>query len=225
MIKVSDEQPLSETNHLYISEEENILRIPEEEDINQIKENLDNKLTEPSNMAVGKYFKIAAIDENGHAVLEAVDVPSGGVSDVQLNGKSVVTDGVATIPFAGNANTDYGVVTAYATYGIQLWSKTHPLVHIARASDHEVKNPVGATMIYKPIVAATEHAAAFYGLAKAAGDTTQATSSNAVGQYTPEAQAAIQQMIGFQTITQEEYDLLETKDASTYYFIVDGDTT
>ena len=34
------------------------------------------KLTEPSTgLAVGKYFRIAAIDDSGHAVLEAVDLP------------------------------------------------------------------------------------------------------------------------------------------------------
>lgn len=39
------------------------------------------KLTEPaSGLEVGKYFRIAAIDENGHAVLEAVDAPVGGLS-------------------------------------------------------------------------------------------------------------------------------------------------
>lgn len=39
------------------------------------------KLTEPSTgLAVGKYFRIAAIDESGHAVLEAVDAPVGGLS-------------------------------------------------------------------------------------------------------------------------------------------------
>lgn len=39
------------------------------------------KLTEPSSgLAVGKYFRIAAIDEAGHAVLEAVDAPVGGLS-------------------------------------------------------------------------------------------------------------------------------------------------
>ena len=39
------------------------------------------KLTEPTTgLAVGKYFRIAAIDENGHAVLEAVDANVGGLS-------------------------------------------------------------------------------------------------------------------------------------------------
>ena len=56
------------------------------------------KLTEPSTgLAVGKYFRIAAIDESGHAVLEAVDLPSAPVQDVQVNGVSVVADGVANV--------------------------------------------------------------------------------------------------------------------------------
>ena len=39
-------------------------------------EALSGKLTEPSEgLAVGKYFRIAEIDESGHAVLEAVDLP------------------------------------------------------------------------------------------------------------------------------------------------------
>lgn len=39
------------------------------------------KLTEPSTgLAVGKYFRIAAIDESGHAMLEAVDAPVVGLS-------------------------------------------------------------------------------------------------------------------------------------------------
>ena len=42
---------------------------------------LPGKLTEPAEgLAVGKYFRVAAIDENGHAVLEAVDAPVGGLS-------------------------------------------------------------------------------------------------------------------------------------------------
>ena len=37
--------------------------------------------------------------------------------------------------------------------------------------------------------------------------------------------AAAQQRIGIVTMTQEEYDLLDTPDPNTYYFIVDGDST
>lgn len=41
-----------------------------------VYDNLQNKLSEPSSdLAVGKYFRIASIDADGHAVLECVDVP------------------------------------------------------------------------------------------------------------------------------------------------------
>ena len=43
---------------------------------NELKESIAEKLTEPtSGIKVGKYFRVASIDENGHAVLEYVDVP------------------------------------------------------------------------------------------------------------------------------------------------------
>lgn len=47
-----------------------------------------------------------------------------------------------------------------------------------------------------PIVPANEHEAAFYGLAKAAGDSTQRASNNEVGTYTDSAKAAILAMLG-----------------------------
>ena len=42
----------------------------------------------------------------------------------------------------------------------------------------------------------------FYGLAKAAGDTTQALSNNAVGTYTDDAKTAIKSMIGVPTMSE-----------------------
>lgn len=48
----------------------------------------------------------------------------------------------------------------------------------------------------RPITAYTAKDAAFYGLAKAANDSTQASSSNPVGTYTAEAKAAILAMLG-----------------------------
>lgn len=72
------------------------------------EDDIGGKLTEPSNLAVGKYFKIASIDENGHAVLECVDAPVGGVTDTTVNGTSVVNaDGVANIPNV--AKDAYGI--------------------------------------------------------------------------------------------------------------------
>ena len=48
----------------------------------------------------------------------------------------------------------------------------------------------------RALTPAVQHEAAFYGLAKAAGDTTQRVSDNAVGQYTDEAKSAIRTMLG-----------------------------
>lgn len=59
---------------------------------------------------VGQTVKIAAVDDNGvPTAWEAVNLPSGGVTDVQLNDTSIVTDGVAAIPLA-NGKDVYGAV-------------------------------------------------------------------------------------------------------------------
>ncbi len=76
--------------------------------VDEIEEYLSHCLKEPENMVVGRYFRIAAIDEKGHAVLEAVDAPTGGVTDVQIAGTSVVQDGLANIQYA--TNTMQGLV-------------------------------------------------------------------------------------------------------------------
>lgn len=68
-----------------------------------LRQDISGKLSEPAEgLAVGKYFRVAALDENGHAVLEAVDAKDVGVQDVQVGGASVVADGVAKVPNATN---------------------------------------------------------------------------------------------------------------------------
>ncbi len=52
----------------------------------EVDTELATKLTEPSSgLAVGKYFRIASIDENGHAVLECVDPPTSPVKGIKIN--------------------------------------------------------------------------------------------------------------------------------------------
>lgn len=68
--------------------DEQVSRIPEvtalAENVTQLKVSVDSKLTEPAEgLAVGKYFRVAAIDENGHAVLEAVDAPADGHTPIK----------------------------------------------------------------------------------------------------------------------------------------------
>ena len=66
-------------------------------------------------------------------------------------------------------------------------------MYVSCAASSEIKS---GTSNYLPIVPNNQHQAAFYGIAKAAGDTTQASSENAVGTYTDDAKLKIQQMFG-----------------------------
>lgn len=110
-----------------------------------IADALPSKLTEPSTgLAVGKYFRVAALDENGHAVLEAADLPSAPVQDVQVNGASVVADGVANVPYATNVIP--GVARYDSSMGI-TW-QTNGVAYIAEANTRNIDN----RSKYKPIV-------------------------------------------------------------------------
>lgn len=72
--------------------------------------NIKDKLDVPENPMVGKYLRVKAVNEDGVPELEWVDEPSGGSSlDIQINGQSIVKDGVAEIPIATN-NGKFGLV-------------------------------------------------------------------------------------------------------------------
>jgi hypothetical protein len=136
----------------------------------------------------------------------------GAVGDVQIDGTSVVSNGAANIPIGSTSSL--GVVKFNWSSGIKIQSETGVLT-IDQALVNEVK--VG-THSSKPIVPLHQHEATFYGLAKAAGDTTQSASSNAVGAYTAEAKSAIQSMLGIdlQSIASEvEIPLVETVSGTT----------
>lgn len=117
----------------------------------------------------------------------------GPVSDVQVNGVSVLSDGVANIPEAVN-NGDYGVVKVSSGNGIGRAANGY--LYVVTATDNQVK---AGTNSARPISPTNQHESTFYGLAKAAGDSTQSASSNAVGTYTDSAKSAIQHMLGTDT--------------------------
>jgi len=114
----------------------------------------------------------------------------GAVGDVQVDSTSVVNNGIAEIPIA-NAINKFGVIKVHSDYGLNVYSSG--LIRIWGAGTAEIKN---GTHQSKPIVPERQHESAFYGLAKAAGDTTQSASSNAVGTYTDSAKASIKSMLG-----------------------------
>lgn len=127
------------------------------------------------------------------------DIPEVPVQDVQINGTSIVSQGVANVPVA-SANTD-GIVRTREQYGINIagQSSSYPnALFISKSTSANIKS---GTEQYKPIVPYNQHESTFYGLAKAAGDLTQSASSNAVGTYTESAKSAIQQMLDVPSTT------------------------
>lgn len=116
--------------------------------------------------------------------------PSGGtVTDVQVNGTSVLSDGVAEIPIATNTNNSYGLVKINPLYGINIFNN---VLCVTQYSGQAMLSQDGARIV----TCANKHGAVFFGLAQAAGDTTQDSSGNALGNYTDDAKAAIQSMLG-----------------------------
>ena len=87
-------------------------------EIKQIKNDLSDLA--PAGAAVGQLFRVAAISEDGKYTMEPVDMPNGGVTDVQVNGSSVVSDGVANLPLA-NGFGRTGIVRLADGLGIK-WS-------------------------------------------------------------------------------------------------------
>lgn len=116
--------------------------------------------------------------------------PSGGdVTDVQVNGTSVVSGGVANVPVATSANE--GVVRVYQNYGIRFYPGTNYLSVVA-PSGKDSREGITSVKINIPSV---QHLSTFYGLAKAAGADMKLLTDATVGVY-PEAQkSAISQML------------------------------
>jgi phosphopantothenoylcysteine synthetase/decarboxylase len=150
-------------------------------------------------------------------LLQSSPSPGGSVQDVQIDEISIVVNGVANIP-KGSSST-LGVVSSDLSGGTAINSTGKLIIE-----------PAGSTYIQqgtatrRPITVSNQHEATFYGLAKAAGDTTQASASTTtypVGTYTDDAKEKIQNMLGFVTVTQTEYDSLTTKNPSTIYIITE----
>lgn len=114
---------------------------------------------------------------------------SGGVTDVQVNGTSVVSEGVANVPVASSSAP--GVVEVDYTLGVGFSTGTNKLA-VSSANANYCKTGTDGR---RPIVPNIQDASAFYGLAKAAGADMKNVSGATVGIY-PEAQkSAIHTML------------------------------
>ena len=140
---------------------------------------------------------------------------SGYLTDVTVNGTSIVTDGVANVPTASPSG--YGVIRIDGGNGIGI---SNGAPYVAGASDAQIKD---GTAFYRTIFPSKQHQSAFYGLAKAAGDTTQSASSNVVGTYTDNAKDKIQTMLGISPlIAPHESDPFESAHVIGELFIING---
>ena len=114
---------------------------------------------------------------------------AGQVQDVQVNGASVVNNGVANVPVA--SSNAFGTVKVVGdTSGIALNNSNALRTEPATVSEIKI-----GTASYKPVTPATQARAAFYGFASAAGDSTQTASGTTYGQYTESAKSAISEML------------------------------
>lgn len=134
------------------------------------------------------YVGANADSTGGTKLAKITDIPSAPVQDVQVNGVSVLdAQGMANVPVASANNL--GAVKVGLNNGTQI---INGVVTLATATSTEIKS---GNSSYKALNPGKTADITFYGLAKAAGDTTQSQSSNAVGMYTESAKSAISQML------------------------------
>lgn len=132
--------------------------------------------------------RVTIMDATGPHSFDVMD-GEGAVQDVQVAGTSVVTDGVANVPMATTDSGIAGVVKVNAFNGLTM---SGGVLTINSAYDTDIK---AGTNMLRPITPGRQQQSTFYGLAKAAGDSTQSASSNPVGTYTESAKSAISQML------------------------------
>ena len=118
------------------------------------------------------------------------------VSDVRVNGTSVLADGVANVPMG--SNSDLGVFKTGSDYGI---GRTNDgILQISVPADSSVKSGTNTAMA---ITVSKQHMATFYGLAKAAGADMASLSSVTLGQYPDAQKKAIREMLGIPNMQSE----------------------
>lgn len=190
VVEVSSTEPTSESNKIWIDDTNSPtgVQVPTYAELTELSSALQQKYTKPDT-------GIPASD------LASGVIPTVPVQDVQVNGTSVVNDGVAEIPVA--STNDFGAVKV--GNGLQI---NNGIISVNQASASQIK---AGTNTNNAIVPFFTDATAFYGLAKASGDTTQSASSNAVGTYTESAKASIRSMLGVASAVELE----ETVSGST----------
>ena len=163
----------------------------------------------------GDVYVHANSDSTGGTKVATIsDIPNVPVTDVQVNGTSVLSNGMANVPLANT--TTPGTVIVGSGLTINASNK----ITIDSAGSGTIKT---GTNVSQPIVPSKQHESTFYGLAKASGDSTQSSSNNSVGSYTDEAKGSIQHMLGTDTmIAPNETNPFTTAHDAGYLFTYNG---
>lgn len=129
--------------------------------------------------------RVTITDTSGPHSFDVMD-GEGAVQDVQVNGVSVLQDGVANVPLA--TDEVFGAVRTGGDMGLGMYGGR---LFIGVKPDATFKSGTGW---YNAVTISKQHFAAFYGLAKAAGYD-EKDSTLPVGQYTESAKSAISTML------------------------------
>lgn len=181
VVVVSDSQPSGSGNELWIKPTvSQSIQVPTTEEftsaIADVSRALNDKYEKPS----------GGIPASDLADGVIPDVP---VQDVQVNGTSVLQNGVANVPIADT--TTPGVISIGS--GLVMDENTPSKAKVNFASDEVIKTGTSGIQL---VPVSRQDVSTFYALAKAAGADMASLSSVTVGQY-PEAQKiAIQKMLG-----------------------------
>ena len=116
-------------------------------------------------------------------------IPSVPVTDVTVNGTSVLNNGTAVIPAAETGT--FGAVKLANGAGLYIHS-TDSSVRVQKSDSSLCK---AGTHEFRPIVPYCQHQSVFYGLAKAAGADMASVSGATVGVYPDAQRSAISQML------------------------------
>lgn len=119
--------------------------------------------------------------------------PAGAVQDVQVNGVSVLQDGVANVPIMGTGIL--GVARVISTnalgIGVRSWDNKNGYLTVMRPLDSQIKEGVVTGPVITPY---QQHLSTFYGLAKIAG-ANENNSTLVAGVYSEAAKSKISDML------------------------------
>ena len=127
--------------------------------------------------------------------LAAGVIPTVPVTDVQINGSSILENGVANVPMAG---TGLGVSRIDSNFGIRIITSGDNIGKLSTYAPSDVMIQTGLNS-YRPLTPVGQHKAAFFGLAKVAGYDLNGLEVT-LGTYPDAALQAIQKLFGLDGI-------------------------